>query len=52
MIGGIDMGKRMSAREAAGLIRDNSCVWLAGGGGGVNDPCHFLGELEALFLEI
>lgn len=53
MIGGEGNGmkKRMSAREAAGLVRDGSCVWLAGGGGGINDPCHFLGELEQSFLE-
>lgn len=45
------MGKVMSAREAAAMIQDESCVWLVAGGGGINEPYYFLKELEQHFLE-
>lgn len=44
------MGKFTSAQEAAGLIRDESCIWLAAGGGGINEPSLFLKALEDHFL--
>ena len=43
--------KIMSAKAAAGFIRDGSCVWLTAGGGGINEPYLFLKELENQFLE-
>lgn len=45
------MDKRMSAEQAAALIKDNACVWLAAGGGGINEPSHFLKVLESRFLD-
>lgn len=45
------MNKVMSARSAAQLIPDGACVWLAAGGGGINEPSLFLRELENCFLE-
>ena len=43
--------KIMSAKAAADLIEDDSCVWLTAGGGGINEPYLFLKELENQFLE-
>lgn len=45
------MKKVRSAKEAAAMIRDGSCVWLVAGGGGINEPYYFLKELEEHFLE-
>ena len=45
------MDKRMSASQAAALIKDNACVWLAAGGGGINEPSYFLKALESRFLD-
>lgn len=45
------MGKIVDACQASKLIKDNSLVWLAGGGGGINDPYFFLKNLENCFLE-
>ena len=44
--------KIVTAKAAAELIKDGSCVWLAAGGGGINEPYLFLKELENQFLEI
>ncbi len=44
------MSKVMRAEEAAGCIRDGSCVWLVAGGGGINEPHWFLKKLEKEFL--
>ena len=44
------MGKIMSADRAAELINDNKTVWLVAGGGGINEPSHFLKALENRFL--
>ena len=45
------MKKIMSAQQAAQLIADESCVWLAAGGGGINEPSAFLAALEQRYLE-
>ena len=45
------MKKVMSMQEAACLINDGSCVWLAAGGGGINEPSAFLKSVEERFLE-
>ena len=39
----------MSPEKAADLIRDNSCVWLTAGGGGVNEPTLLLCAVENCF---
>jgi propionate CoA-transferase len=46
----IAMEKIMSADRAAELIHDNKTVWLVAGGGGINEPSHFLKALENRFL--
>ena len=43
------MDKIMSPEKAADLIRDNSCVWLTAGGGGVNEPTLLLCAVENCF---
>ncbi len=45
------MKKRMDAGQAAGLIKDGDCVWLAAGGGGINEPSLVLKALEDSFLK-
>lgn len=45
------MKKVIKARDGAAMIPDGSNVWLAAGGGGINEPYYFLKELEAEFLE-
>lgn len=45
------MKKVISAAEAAKLIPDSSCVWLAAGGGGINEPSFLLKAIEERFLE-
>lgn len=44
------MEKIMSAEQASGLIKDGACVWLAAGGGGINEPSCFLKAVEERFL--
>lgn len=43
------MKKIMSPEEAAALIVDGSCVWMAGGGGGINEPVRLLQAIEERF---
>lgn len=45
------MSKLMSVEEAARCIQDGDCLWLSGGGGGINDPDLLLSGIEKRFLE-
>lgn len=45
------MSKIKSVEEAAAMIKDNSCIWLAAGGGGINEPCLTLAGVEKRFLD-
>lgn len=45
------MRKIMSGQDAAAMIPDQACVWLAAGGGGINEPYYFLKKLEQHFLK-
>ena len=49
IIGGERLNKIVSPEAAAAMIPDHCCIWLAAGGGGINEPARLLKAIEKEF---